>query len=229
VHTDIAPEPTCNRHPNRPGDPWCFDCRTDIHKALVDLPRLYTALLDTDGRDTPTKLIGGRSSIDPGSPSPRFDHAEFVAWNLAYWAGAWAEFLGEDWTADRDPRRSATYLNRHRAADLLSAPFADEMGADITRIHARALKLLGGDENSTEPVTTNLNTPCPKCDSTATRREVDITRSGVRSDRVTCRHCDLNLPWDMFVAIQEHRQQAAGQITPRHLAQRHLADSHTAA
>lgn len=229
MHTDdTATEPTCIRHSHRPGDPWCLDCRVDIHAALIALPRLHARLLDTDGRDTPTKLLGGRSSIDPGSPSPRFDHAEYVAWNLSYWAGTWAEFLGDDWTADRDPRRSATYLGRRRRADLLSTPFADEMGTDIGRIHARALRLLGGDENSTEPVTTRLNALCPKCESTATSREVDITRSGIRSDRVTCRHCDLDIGWDTFVAIQEHRHQAAGRIG-RHVAQRHLADSHTAA
>ena len=290
MHTDdTATEPTCIRHNNRHGDPWCPPCADDIRAGILALPDLHTRLLHHDGIATRPRLIGGRTSIDPASPSPEYDHADEIAKTLAAWATAWADHLDDQVTrehswadpvddqptllpccaaaadADQDadlqahagycpwrryveargrsdaerrgltskpitPRIAASYLNRHRRnTELLTSPLAEDLGNEIRSLHARALRLLGGDETSNEPVITNLQAAlCPKCQSTATRREVDITRSGIRSDRVTCRHCDLNIDWDVFLAIQEHRHAQAGRIG-RHVAQRHLADSHTAA
>lgn len=190
--------PACLRHRHRAGDPWCSQCREDILEAVGALPDNHADLLASDGQATRPKQFGGRSSIDPASPSPEFDHADEIRRTLNAWAGAWADHLGETHTAT-DPRAAATYLRRHRKrADLLSSPLADDLGHEMLALHHTALRLLG--DTAGDP-TSPLGGLCPRC------RASNLRRVHGRDETVACRmaDCGHEMTWDEYVAELERQ------------------------
>lgn len=167
MHTDDTP---CPRHPKRHGDPFCDECRTDIHQAITDLPALHTRLLETHRWTTEGKNERRPVNADPASPSPLFDFADELASSLRDWAQAWADHLADTWTARRDPRPNAAYLTRHRKADLLASPLALDLGQEMTRLHGKA-RYLVGDVNG-EPRHIPVGpAPCPYCETGGLWRE----------------------------------------------------------
>lgn len=197
-----TPETPCLRHAKRHGNPWCTACQAAIYDAIGHLPTLHDRLLDTDGQDTRAKLIGGRTSIDPPSPSPRYDHADEIARTLRTWAEAWADHLGEQY-GGREPRNAATYLLRHRRnTSLLTSPLAADLGYEITALHNTALRMLGGDETERGETHTRLDgAVCPDCNG-STHYRIDGT------DTVRCgmHDCGAETTYDDWLAIAEDQQ-----------------------
>jgi hypothetical protein len=193
------PAPTCPRHRNREGWPWCPPCRDRIHDAIIELPTLHRRLLDDDRMGTPRRAERRAINGDPPSPSPLFDAADELAGVLAGWADAWADHLGEEWTS-RDPRACARYLLRYRRrADLLSSPLAVDVGAELLALHGSALHRLHGDPQ--KPVHHSLAGPCPTCGGTA------LHQIG-GTDDIECGACGLTGTRVEYDALMEvHRRE----------------------
>ncbi|WTW93647.1 hypothetical protein OG216_09775 [Streptomycetaceae bacterium NBC_01309] len=189
--------PACLRHRNRAGDPWCPSCRTGIYDAIGELPDKHAELLTYDGQATRPRQFGGRSSIDPASPSPEYDHADEIQRTLTTWAQAWADHLGETYTG-RDPRAAATYLRRHRKrADLLASPLADDLGREMLALHATALRLLG--DTAGDEIHSPVGGMCPRCGSTGLYRVLGP------DEVIRCPHrdCGHHMDWDEYVTVLE--------------------------
>lgn len=147
-----------------PADPiWCSPCGRAITDRLTDLPDLV-GLLEQEiggqggtGGDAP--VTGSKGSP---SPSPVVDDIDEITRTLEYWEDAHRELAD---LPRRNARRyggrvgaSARWLTAH-IGDVLAAPWAEEFGRDVNRLHARARR-----STHTDAAKVRKPLPCPRCD-----------------------------------------------------------------
>jgi hypothetical protein len=176
-----------------PGGPvWCLECATGIVGQLAELV-VIVALLEHEiggqrGAADDAPVSGSR-----GRPSPcaAVDDIDEITRHLEYWEDAGRELMSCPWRPfrpyDRRAAAAAGWLIDH--ADLvLAAPFAEELGRDITRLH-RA----GRRRTSTDTAKTRKPVPCPGCDLLA------LTHAG--GERyISCGGCGRLLSFDEYDA-----------------------------
>lgn len=184
---------------------WCGDCGNAIAAALDELPDLLTAL---DAEVDQQRAAGGDAPITGSrgrpSPSPIVDDIDEITRLLEYWEDAHREYAGHPARpprgSGRRPGAAARWLATHLVV-VLAAPFAEELGRDVTRLHRLARRRTATDQaKARKPV------PCPGCDLLAL-----VHAAGDKY--IGCDSCGRLLSFDEYDAWT--RLAAAGQDTRR--------------
>lgn len=147
-----------------PGAPvWCLECGTGIVeqlRELVDIVRLLEAEVGGQSGGDDTDPVSGSK----GRPSPCavVDDIDEITRRLEYWEDAGREYLAQPWRPACAPsdriHHTVHWLTQH-ADEVLAAPFAEELGRDVTRLH-RA----GRRRTSTDTAEVRKPLPCRRCD-----------------------------------------------------------------
>lgn len=192
-----------------PGAPtWCPACASLIAERLAALPGLVGALEGEAEAGGGAGFGEDRVSGTSGHPSPSsaVDDIDEITRLLEYWEDTRREDAGQLARPARPYARRAAaavaYLAQHLDG-LLGAPYAEEFGRDVTRMHARARRA-----TATDPVRTRKPVPCPSCD----------LRSLVHADGdayIGCRSCGRLLTfgeydtWTRLAAAAEKTRRTA--------------------
>lgn len=173
------------------GDPtWCQHCTTAIRARLDELPGLVDLLehevAGQRGSHGEPPVSGSR---ERPSPSATVDDIDEITRLLEYWEDAARELGGHPPRPPRASARRARNAARWLAAhlvDVLAAPFAEELGRDITRLHRMARR-----RTATDNAKDRKPLPCPSCDL--------LTLWHTAGDKyIGCDHCGLLLSLDEY-------------------------------
>lgn len=174
---------------------WCDRCARGIAARLLELDDLVPMLEQ--------ELAGRRAGIDDGtgikapgnhtpSPSPVVDDLDEILRTLHLWEDSYRELRG----FPPRPARPADLRFAHciqwlhgRILGILGAPFAEELGRDVIRLHAMARR-----RTSTNPAKRRMPEPCPRCDLKAVTHHAGDAH-------VACERCGrvmLLRDWDAY-------------------------------